>query len=109
MAAQCLVTDSTCALHSKAHLQGGEAVQLRGAGIDNVQACEQGLQRPCPSDLALQRQLQAGKCGVHLCRTSIRLDLYVQQQQQDLLTVAQKLWHMPSLPAREHSHQITAT
>lgn len=38
---------------------------------------------------------------MHLVRTSIRLDLCVQQQQ-DLLTVAQQLWHMPSLPAKEN-------
>lgn len=80
------------------HLQGGEAVQLGGAGVDHIQAGEYRLQRSCPSDSVLQRQLQAGKCSVHLCHTSIGLHLCVQQQQ-DLCTVGWKLWQRKSLHA----------
>lgn len=36
--------------HSEQHLQGGEAVQLRGAGMHNVQAGQHGLQRSCPGE-----------------------------------------------------------
>ena len=68
------------------HLQGTEAVQLRGTGMDNCQAGEQRLQRPCPSDPKVQRQVQAIQCSVHVARTSVRLHLQTVQRPSCLTT-----------------------